>query len=841
MIRRFFLLLLLTFGLTGGAFAGNYADRWCLHNTDNGDFPVTQECSTSMMGLFGMALEFANNEYEAHPVQLPFQTTRYISATPGECKVIPKSQGIYPRGSCQFKLNYRDVDNTTGAVTNWQSTYLMEIWMTCGEQVGGGMAGGWDAAAGVCRRYMDQEQPKCKQCQVGNPVTPMDGIKHQIQPILRWGRGHKLEASYSFERFSVGNGTNFGRGGQSFGDVWFSNFHKHAYYAEFNSWAFGYNFQRENGKWKSFTQFPDNAALSSVELDSPPIQSGANLLYFDSEAEAIEVFSPMGSDYEISAIHYIDGRRVNYSYGSAPGRIPEDMAKELEWDDASDTRLLRSVTDEAGRSVTFTYEATVGRPNVFRIKSARAPDGSETRFLYLDKRHNMLATLVFPDLTERNYSYGPQPGLISKLIDEQGQTYGTYEYDNVGRAVMTKTGSNGPAWRFQWTQAPTWNFTETLSDNVVRRNFSFDSPTSVRIFGPDGYEETMNSTQISGSTVLGSRVIPAGSGSPASSIQLSYDAYGNVTRRIDANGTQSCYAYAAARHIEIARVEGLSNDTDCASALSMATLPADSRKVSTQWHPDWRKQTRIAEPGRITTLVYNGQPDPTNGGATASCAPSTALLPNNKPLVLLCKRVEVATTDTTGASGFNAAAHDGTAARTWSWIYNAHGQVLTETDSRGKTVVTNAYYDDAAADHMPGDLQSSTNALGHVTRFLRYNAMGQPVQVVDPNGISTVYTYDARQRIKSVTVADAMTSYDYWPTGYLKKAALPDGSFVAYEYDDAHRMTAATDSLGNRVEYTLDQRGNRTAETVKDPSGALKRSMARVFDALSRIQQSTGE
>lgn len=59
-----------------------------------------------------------------------------------------------------------------------------------------------------------------------------------------------------------------------------------------------------------------------------------------------------------------------------------------------------------------------------------------------------------------------------------------------------------------------------------------------------------------------------------------------------------------------------------------AGLPTGSRKVSTQWHPDWSLASKVAEPGRITMSVYNGRPDPFNGNAIVSCAPGTVLLPD---------------------------------------------------------------------------------------------------------------------------------------------------------------------------------------------------------------------
>ena len=69
---------------------------------------------------------------------------------------------------------------------------------------------------------------------------------------------------------------------------------------------------------------------------------------------------------------------------------------------------------------------------------------------------------------------------------------------------------------------------------------------------------------------------------------------------------------------------------------------------------------------------------------------------------------------------------------------------------------------------------------------------------------------------------------------------LPDASYVEYGYDDAHRLVSINDHLGNRIEYTLDSTGHRTAELVKDPVSALSRQLSRVMDALGRVQQATG-
>jgi len=147
--------------------------------------------------------------------------------------------------------------------------------------------------------------------------------------------------------------------------------------------------------------------------------------------------------------------------------------------------------------------------------------------------------------------------------------------------------------------------------------------------------------------------------------------------------------------------------------------------------------------------------------------------------------------------------------------------------------------------HTINDLQTVTNAAGHVTQFTQYDRSGRVRQMVDPKGVVTDVIYTPRGLTSSVTVtppddAATTTSYTYDNAGQLTGATLPDGTTLGYSYDAAHRLTGVTDAKGNTVTYTLDNAGNKTGEQVKDFSGTLQRNITRVYDALNRIQQVTG-
>lgn len=150
-----------------------------------------------------------------------------------------------------------------------------------------------------------------------------------------------------------------------------------------------------------------------------------------------------------------------------------------------------------------------------------------------------------------------------------------------------------------------------------------------------------------------------------------------------------------------------------------------------------------------------------------------------------------------------------------------------------------------AVGHTQGDPQSITNAAGQALQFTALDATGRVLQISDAKGIGTRATYAPRGWVNTLTITPPAgsartTSYSYDNAGQMTSTVLPDGTSLSYSYDAAHRLTGVTDALGNTVTYTLDASGNRIGEDLRDPGGALQRSIARSFDALNRLQQVTG-
>ncbi len=132
-----------------------------------------------------------------------------------------------------------------------------------------------------------------------------------------------------------------------------------------------------------------------------------------------------------------------------------------------------------------------------------------------------------------------------------------------------------------------------------------------------------------------------------------------------------------------------------------------------------------------------------------------------------------------------------------------------------------------------GLLKTATDATGTIT--YTYDNMGRTTKVDNPDGSFVTYahdnvgniievktptqtiskTYDALNRLSTVTDAQGITSYTYDAIGRQTQIVYPNGTTTNYVYDSRNRVTSIThkSSGGATLQsftYTLDAVGNRT-------------------------------
>ncbi len=625
--------------------------------------------------------------------------------------------------------------------------------------------------------------PKTCQPTVANPCEVGTGNKVEHQPVYRGLNGFEL--SLTFNNADA-------RYPSRFGQRWRDSFDRLIAVSGSNVSALrqdgnAFRFVPAGGGWA-----PDadtNDRLTELK-DSQGTRTGWQLTVaagdetetYDASGNLLSIRSRSGLTQTLT---YSDGT------GGANGGFLLDASGQPTVALLPAGQLIRAA-DNFGRTLAFSYDAGV------HVAKVVDPAGATYRFSYLAASYT-LASIAFPDASVRSFVYNEPantgganlPNVLTGIVDENGARFATFKYDAQQRAVSTEHAGGAQRYTLSYGAGST-----TVTDPLG----------AARTYGFQLVLDVLKNTGISGP------VCP--SCGPASQ---TVDANGNVASRTDWNGTVTIFGYDPARNLETSRTE--------------AAGTPQARTLSTQWHPALRLPVRVAEPLRITSYVYNG--DGVNCGVSADGA---SLVPG-----VLCSKTIQPTSDATGSAGFGAASAGGL--RTWSYTYNANGSVLTMDGPRTDVadVTSYAYYADNDADPgRRGNLAAFANALGYTTQILAYNAHGQPLLIVDPNGLSTTLSYDSRQRLTSRNVGGEVTSYSYDGVGQLIRVTLPDGSFVAYGYDAAHRLTAIADNSGNSIAYTLDAMGNRTQERVFDPGGALAQTRSRVYDALNRLAQEIG-
>lgn len=476
------------------------------------------------------------------------------------------------------------------------------------------------------------------------------------------------------------------------------------------------------------------------------------------------------------------GRSLSFVYAAAIAPQLDDNGIRLARITADGVVLAEYVYDGLGR---LTHASKAGDS---------AGEGRE--YLYAEVGHlcrNAAGTTV-PGCNVGNFSHH-----LTGVIDENGQRYATYDYDEFGRVVVSDHADG--AGKVTLTYDASGGTTVTLPTGSTKAyTFSteiFRQPTKVAMSVTDGSVAGTDTAFYSGNRRQWSE---------------------------DARGMRTQYTYD--HFHELTRKTGLASGN--------GNVTAFTRTTQTDWVPSYSlpSERRILDNANALVAkskwTYNDrgqaltstQVDPATAiertVTTAYCDPSDVTA-GICPVVGAVKSVDGPRSDVNDVASYTYYANDDAACAT--------------------SPATCAY--------RKGDLWKITNSLGHVTEFLRYDYSGRLLSSKDANGVVTDMEYLPRGWLASTKVRganassetdDVITRYEYDLIGQVKKVIQPDGAFIRYEYDAAHRLTDIYDNAGNRIHYTLDAAGARTKEDTSDSTGALKRTLSRIYNQLGQLK-----
>ncbi|MDZ4813760.1 MAG: RHS domain-containing protein [Pseudomonadota bacterium] len=115
---------------------------------------------------------------------------------------------------------------------------------------------------------------------------------------------------------------------------------------------------------------------------------------------------------------------------------------------------------------------------------------------------------------------------------------------------------------------------------------------------------------------------------------------------------------------------------------------------------------------------------------------------------------------------------------------------------------------------------SSVSAQGGYSHSQRYtlDGNGNRTTITDAAGITSQQTFDAFDRLTSITNIEGTTSYTWLKDGTLSTISRANGVYSVYQYDRAKRVTSITHSRNGATTssfvYNYDLNGNRTKEVV---------------------------
>ena len=464
---------------------------------------------------------------------------------------------------------------------------------------------------------------------------------------------------------------------------------------------------------------------------------------------------------------------------------------------------LTAITHNTGRQLQFSYDpgAPVGDSRILSV----AVDGV-AQMTYAYTATGMLDTVTYADTRQRKYHYeDPRfPSNLTGINDENNRRYSTFAYDAQGRAVSSMHAGGVESTQLVYSASGGAQVTDAngLTTQYALASGADDKPRKVA-----------------------SVTRPASGNRPASSIDRTYndaalDFRRRLNRYVDRNTNITMYDYQtltdAVTQREVTRyiskeafgttIERLSQTDRDVATNRMVMRQVGNQALRVTRNARLQPMALIAKDlddgaTRTTTMTYCEQGDVTAG----IC-----------PMVGLLTAVDGPRTDVVDVV--------------------SHSYRMADESSCIAAPMTCPY--------RKGDLWKIVNAKNQITEVLAYDSVGRAKSIKDVNGVITDVEYSPRgwltaSKVRGIDNAsetdDRITRIDYWPDGSTKTITQPDGAYVLFGYDAAHRLTSITDSQGNAIRYALNANGDRKRDDTFDAANILQRTLVRTYNNIGQL------
>jgi len=540
-----------------------------------------------------------------------------------------------------------------------------------------------------------------------------------------------------------------------------------------------------------------------------------------------------------------DERDMVYQVTRAENDPNNRSTTQYDYDDNGNRVTVHKGLEDAPRITIFTYDG------YNRLVQTTDPMGNVTEYQY-DSRSNRIRTRTEGELldttgsagnvrlSETVYIYDALSRLVrtevaffdpnTKADIDDGKATTQYKYsDNSGLVKVVDDGGNE---------------TLTTYDTANRKSVVTDAKGNTATYGYDENSNivTLTSTEIPDPNIPDETFVTAYeydnlnrlttvTDNIGSTTEYGYDSRNNKTRISDAESNETRYEYDGLnRLITIAR-DTNSNGADPAD-------PADI--VTTQTHDDNSRLTgRTDDKGNTTTYQYDAldrlvktiYADGTSGQAAydvhSNPIETTDAAANKVDYAYdyLNRLIAKSITPGPGVSGDTTIEF---------YMYDGFSRVVYAEDD--DSVVMASY------DSLSNVTEENLN--GQTTAYT-YDGLGNKLSTTYPGGRAVTYTYDAIDRIKTISdTAGSIANYDYIGPSRPAQRDYANGTRMVLQYDGARRVIATTHTkiVGGTIiddrTYTWNRTHNKTQrKDVRLAGPQLTHDYT--YDAIDRLVNTT--
>ena len=493
-----------------------------------------------------------------------------------------------------------------------------------------------------------------------------------------------------------------------------------------------------------------------------------------------------------------------------------------------------SDTDARGNTTQYKYDA------LNRLAETDYPDGTKAARTYDFRNHVVTETDRGGHVSLHQYDLAGREISVTQAHGTANVTTTSYAYDNAGRLAgvtdplgHTTTYTSDAAGNLIAVSGVAGNFTFAY-DNAQNQIAMTDGNGNTTQFQYDARNRLTATKYPDGTTKTKVYDSPSNLRSVTDQanrqVQYNYDAANQLTSVVqlsspNTSANATFYGYDANGNpiaLEDANTHTTTQYFDVLNELTQKTLPDGSHTETRTYDANGNLTSITHFNGATTTYTYDALNRLLSRVTPGEDSVSFTYTPTGKYLTSTYSTGSSTNTDSYTYDSMDRIQSKFTPQGTLNYIYDTAGNVASISSSNVNGASMSYTYDDLNRLATVTDNRLTENNVATYT----YDNASNVVTVTSPNGIQSIFAYDALNRVTGLSSQPASYNYLRGPTGNLLSAAELSGRQVNWSYDGIYRLTNEKSRLRRArtmaaVSYGLDPVGNRLSESSSLPGVSI--------------------